>query len=147
MKRTFVILLLITSTLGIAIAADAPDDAALTAALIGEWDVMTGPAAAPYGEVAYTTDGHLHGFNTVVVRLADGSVQTAKVKMQGDWTIKDRVLLITNLHSDPEGRVPSVSLKRYRIQSISAEEAYFKDLSNGSSLYRRRKGARSAVEV
>jgi hypothetical protein len=147
MKRISIItLLLIAWTLNVTAAAP-PDDAALSAALIGTWDVMTGPSAAPYGEVAYTADGRLHGFNTVVVQLADGSAETARVSMQGDWTIKDRVLVITNLHSEPVGRVPSISLKRYLIQSISADEAYFKDLSDGSALYRRRKGASNAVKV
>lgn len=148
MKRTsIVILLLIAWTLDVSVAADPPDDATLIAGLIGTWDVMAGPSAAPYGEVAYTADGHLHGFNTVVTQFADGFSQRAKVNMKGDWTIKDRVLIITNLHSDPVDRVPSVSLKRYFIQSISGDEAYFKDLSNGKSLYRRRKSARGGAKA
>jgi hypothetical protein len=130
-----------------AVAADPPNDATLVKALIGTWEVMEGPSAVPYGEVAYTADGHLHGFNTVVVQLTDGSSRTAKVNMQGDWTIKERVLVITNLRSDPVDRVPSVSLKRYLIQSITTDEAYFKDLSSGSSLYRRRKGASGGLKV
>jgi len=62
-------LLLITATIGRAIAAGPPDDATLTTALLGAWEVMEGPSAAPYGEVIYTADGHLHGFKD----LSDGS--------------------------------------------------------------------------
>jgi len=140
-------LLLITATIGIANAAGPPDDAALTAALIGAWEVMESPSAVPYGEVIYTADGHLHGFNTGVDWLPDGSTRKVKVKMRGDWAIKRGVLVITNLESDRVDLIPRVALKRYLIKSISTSEAHFKDLSDGASLYRRRKRSIRDVKV
>jgi hypothetical protein len=148
MKSTrLVTLLLVMSAANITSQADPINDASLTAALLGTWEVMQGPSAIPYGEVIYTNDGRLSGFNSASIQHGDGSVQTEKVKMRGQWSIKDDVLVITNLESDPVGHFPSVPLKRYLIRSITSDEAFFKDLSDGSNLYRRRKKRNAGLKV
>ena len=140
-------LLFVMCAMSAALASGPTNDAALTAALLGTWEVLLSPATPPYGEVTYASDGGFSGYNTAIVQHPDGSVDTKKIRMHGRWRIKDGVLVITALDSEPTGLTSPTPAKRYLIRSITPGEARFKDESTGSELYRRRKGQRVGVTV
>jgi len=119
--------------------AESADDQTFAKALVGTWLVMEGPTSPPDGEATYAPDGLLTGYNTVTFNSDSGIEHREKVQMTGRWTIRDGVLEIADLRSVPEGIVPTIRSRQYRIQSISTTEAYFEVRSGGKTLYRRKK--------
>ena len=117
-----------------------PDDNALRQALLGTWQAVDSPAATQInGEGTFTADGKASGYTTATYVYQDGYTSDVKINLQYQWQLNNRVITLDQFVSDPKGFIKATEVKRFEIQSMTADSLVLKDLADGEAVYRRRK--------
>ena len=117
-----------------------PDDNALRQALLGTWQAVDNPAATQInGEGTFTADGKASGYTTATYVYQDGYTSDVKINLQYQWQLHNGVITLDQFVSDPKGFIKPTEVKRFEIQSITADTLVLKDLADGEAVYRRRK--------
>ena len=109
-------------------------------ALVGTWEELESRFSGNViSESTYTKDRVLFGSATLPVRRPDGSQRDAQFKVRARWKLDKGVLLMDGYETIPPGIIPSTSVQRLEVASLTTDELVLCSPSDGRERYARRK--------